>query len=115
MNLSYETPKKNEGKQWRFDLTTNWLGRQRLPDTTANPGEFRLPSHSPAYGLINAQVTKAFSNKFEIYVGGENIGNYTQERPILSNIEPFGTYFDSTILYGPVLESAYYAGFRYKI
>ncbi len=115
MNLSYETPKKNEGRQWRFDLTTNWLGRQRLPDTTANPREFRLPSNSPSYGLINAQVTKAFSNKFEIYVGGENIGNYTQERPILSNTEPFGTYFDSTILYAPVLESAYYAGFRYKI
>jgi hypothetical protein len=115
MNLSYETPKKDEGRHWRFDITANWLGRQRLPDTSANPEEFQLPSHSPSYGLINAQVTKAFSNTFELYIGGENIGNFTQELPIISSMEPFGTYFDSTILYGPVLESAYYAGFRYKI
>jgi hypothetical protein len=115
MNLSYETPKKDEGRHWRFDITANWLGRQRLPDTSANPEEFQLPSHSPSYGLLNAQVTKAFSNTFELYIGGENIGNFTQELPIISSMEPFGTYFDSTILYGPVLESAYYAGFRYKI
>lgn len=115
LNTSYETPKRNEGSQWRFDLTGNWLGRQRLPDTSTNPQQFRLPSHSPAYGLINAQVTKVFSNTFEMYVGGENIGNFTQERPILSNAAPFGSYFDSTIVYGPVLESAYYVGFRYKI
>ncbi|MDC6385745.1 TonB-dependent receptor [Flagellimonas taeanensis] len=114
-NLSYETPKIREGAQWRFDFTANWLGRMRLPNTSANPEEFQLPSHSPSYMLINAQVTKVFSNKFECYIGGENIGNFTQDSPILSSNDPFGTYFDSTILYGPVLRSTYYAGFRYKI
>lgn len=114
INLGYETPMKSGG-QWRFDFTTNWLGRQRLPNTTANPEEFQLPSHSSSYMLINAQITKVFSNKFECYIGGENIGNFTQDSPILSSNDPFGTYFDSTILYAPVLKSTYYAGFRYKI
>ncbi len=113
-NLNYETL-MNENGQWRFDLTANWLGRQRLPDTTSNPMEFQLPSSAPTYVLINAQITKVFSKKFEVYLGGENINNFTQSTPILAPNDPFGPYFDSTILYGPVLESAYYAGFRYKI
>lgn len=114
VNLNYETLKKNDG-QWRFDFTSNWLGEQRLPNTNDNPVEFQLPSYSPSYVLINAQVTKVFSNKFEVYIGGENINNFTQDMPILSNENPFDTYFDSTILFGPVLGKAYYAGFRYKI
>nr|WP_299067395.1 TonB-dependent receptor [uncultured Allomuricauda sp.] len=114
VNLNYETLKKNNG-QWRFDFTSNWLGEQRFPNTSPNPIEFQLPSHSPSYVLLNAQVTKVFSNTFEVYIGGENINNFVQDTPILSNENPFGTYFDSTILYAPVLGKAYYAGFRYKI
>ncbi len=114
VNLNYETLKRHE-RQWRFDFTSNWLGRQRLPDTSSNPVEFRLPEWSSSYMLVNAQITRVFSNKFEFYIGGENIGNFTQGNPILSSNDPFGTYFDSTILYAPVLQSLYYAGFRYKI
>ncbi|MGX1930518.1 TonB-dependent receptor [Flagellimonas sp. 2504JD4-2] len=114
INLNYETLMDSYG-QWRFDFTANWLGRQRLPNTSDNPLEFQLGSHSPSYVLINAQVTKAFSKKFEVYLGGENINNFTQNSPIIAPNDPFGTYFDSVILYGPVLESAYYLGFRYKI
>lgn len=114
VNLNYETQKIGE-KQWRFDFTSNWLGRQRLPNTEANPIAFRLPEWSDSYNLINAQITRVLSNKFEVYLGGENMGNFTQSNPILSSNDPFGTYFDSTILYGPVLQSLYYVGFRYKI
>ncbi len=114
VNLNYETLKKNDS-QWRFDFTSNWLGEQRLPNTSDNPIEFQLRSYSPSFVLINAQITKVFSNKFEVYIGGENINNFTQDMPILSNANPFGTYFDSTILFGPVLGKAYYTGFRYKI
>ncbi|UII79923.1 TonB-dependent receptor domain-containing protein [Flagellimonas sp. CMM7] len=114
VNLNYETLQRG-GQQWRFDFTSNWLGKQRLPNTESNPVEFQLPPYSPSYMLINAQVTKVFSNKFEFYVGGENINNFTQNMPILSGNNPFGPYFDSTILYAPVLKGTYYVGFRYKI
>ena len=114
INLGYET--KNLGqRQWRLDFTSNWLGKQRLPNTEVNPVGYRLPSHSDSYLLLNAQITRVFSERFEFYIGGENMGNFTQNMPILSSNDPFGTYFDSTILYGPVLRSLYYAGFRYKI
>jgi outer membrane receptor protein involved in Fe transport len=114
INLNYETQKLSE-KQWRFDFTSNWLGRQRIPDTSANPEAFQLPEWSSSYTLLNAQITRVFSNTFELYFGGENIGNFTQNTPILSSNDPFGPYFDSTLLYGPVLHSLYYIGFRYKI
>lgn len=114
VNLGYETQKKYE-RQWRFDITSNWLGKQRLPNTSSNPEAYQLPTHSEGYVLVNTQITRVFSNKFELYIGGENIGNFTQKEPILSSNNPFGPYFDSTILYGPVLGNTYYAGFRYKI
>ncbi|SHF79544.1 Outer membrane receptor proteins, mostly Fe transport [Arenibacter palladensis] len=114
-NLSYETHRKSNGSQWRFDYTLHWQGEQRLPNTASNPNNYQFASFSPSYGLMNTQVTRVFSKKFEVYIGGENIANYTQEMAILGSDDPFGPYFDSTILYAPVLGSTYYIGLRYKL
>ena len=56
-----------------------------------------------------------FSSTFEVYVGGENIGNYRQEKAILGSDNPFGTTFDTSIIYAPVFGQMYYAGLRFKI
>ncbi|CAL2076762.1 Outer membrane receptor for ferrienterochelin and colicin [Tenacibaculum sp. 190524A05c] len=115
MNASYETAKNENGGLWKFDTTYNFIGKQRLPNTSTNPVEFQLPEYSAGYNLLNAQITKVFSNKFEVYVGGENITNVRQSNPILGSDDPFGVNFDSTIVYAPIFGSAYYAGFRFKI
>ncbi|HKO78576.1 MAG TPA: TonB-dependent receptor [Flavobacterium sp.] len=114
-NLGYETHIKDKGQQWKFDFTYNWIGEQQLPYTASNPVEFQLPEHSPAYSLMNAQITRVFSSTFEVYAGGENIGNYTQNPAIVDAQNPFGPYFDATILYAPVFGQMYYAGLRFKI
>jgi outer membrane receptor for ferrienterochelin and colicins len=114
-NLSYETTPKPNGAQWRFDYTFNRIGEQRLPDTSLNPEEFRLEEFSAPYSLMNAQIAKVFSNKIEIYAGVENMTNFKQKSPVLASQDPFGQYFDTTIVYAPVLGSMYYAGFRLKI
>ncbi|HEX9151356.1 MAG TPA: TonB-dependent receptor plug domain-containing protein, partial [Flavobacterium sp.] len=36
-NLEYETNVGDQGKQWKFDYTFNWIGQQQLPNTAANP------------------------------------------------------------------------------
>ena len=100
---------------WKFDLTYNWLSEQRFASTSSNPVEFRLPEESPTVGTLNAQVTKVFSPKFEVYVGGENVTNVRQNNPILGANDPFGSNFDTTFVYGPVFGSMYYAGLRFKI
>jgi outer membrane receptor for ferrienterochelin and colicins len=114
-NLGYETPMLNKGQQWKFDFTYNWIGEQQLPYTASNPVAYRLPESSPSYSLMNAQITRVFSSTFEVYVGGENIGNYKQNPAIVDSQNPFGPYFDATILYAPVFGQMYYAGLRFKI
>lgn len=114
-NASFETNKADNGSQWKFDTTYNFIGTQRLPNTSSNPVGLQLPDYTEGYNLLNAQITKVFSDKFEVYVGGENITNVQQKNPILGSNNPFGANFDSTIAYAPIFGSAYYAGFRFKI
>ncbi len=114
-NLSFETHIVEKGRQWKFDFTYNWLGKQRLPNTATNPIENRFPDYSPSFSLMNAQITRTFSSTFEMYAGVENLGNYTQEKAILGNENPFGTNFDTSIVYAPVFGQMFYAGLRFKI
>ncbi len=114
-NLEYETHVKSKGKQWKFDYTLNWLGKQQLPNTASNPTIDRLTGFSPSFAVMNMQITRTFSTVFEVYIGGENIGNYRQEKAILGANNPFGPTFDTSIIYAPVFGQMYYAGLRYKI
>ncbi len=114
-NLAYETHIGEKGKQWKFDFTYNWLGKQRLPSTWANPADDRFSKYSPSFSLMNAQVTRTLSSTFEIYLGGENIGDYSQDKAILGSGDPFGPTFDTSIVYAPVFGQMFYAGLRFKI
>lgn len=114
-NLEYETTASDEGKQWKFDYTFNWSGKQQLPYTASNPAEDQFPDFSPSYAVMNAQVTRIFSPVFEVYIGGENIGNYKQQKAILGANDPFGPNFDASVAYAPIFGQMYYAGLRFKI
>ena len=114
-NASYETEVNEYGSQWKLDATYNWLGKQRFSSTASSPSAFQLPEYSPTIGTLNAQITKVFSPKFEVYLGGENITNIRQNNPIVSADNPFGANFDTTFVYGPIFGSMYYAGLRFKI
>lgn len=114
-NASYETLGHEFIKKWKFDATFNWLGQQRFSSTVGNPAQYQLPERTPTVATLNGQVTKVFSSKFEMYLGGENITNVRQDNPILASDDPFGANFDTTFVYGPIFGSMYYAGLRFKI
>jgi hypothetical protein len=114
-NLEYATHIKEKGKQWKLDYTLNWLGSQQLPTTITNAIADRLPNFAPAFTVMNAQITRTFSSTFEMYVGGENIGNYRQDKAVLGTSNPFGPTFDASIIYAPIFGAMYYAGLRFKI
>jgi hypothetical protein len=72
INLAYETKNK-----WKFDYTVQWLGEQRIPDTSENPEAHRLAPYSPDYVLMNAQVSKDLKDQWSVYLGhGEYDGLY---------------------------------------
>jgi hypothetical protein len=83
--------------------------------TSTNAIADRLPDFAAAFTVMNAQITRTFSSTFEMYLGGENIGNYRQDKAILGAINPFGPTFDASILYAPIFGAMYYTGLRFKI
>jgi len=114
-NIAYHTRQQMNGSQWKFDTTFNWLGKQRFSSTENNPLVYQLNKYTPEITTLNAQVTKVFSPNFEVYLGGENITNVRQDNPILGANDPFGSYFDTTYVYGPIFGSTYYAGLRFRM
>lgn len=109
-NLAYETNNK-----WIFDVTTQWIGTKRIPITATNPIPYQLPENSPSYWQVNAQVTKQFGAKWDVYLGAENITNYKQPSPILATDNPFSPYFDGSMVWGPINGRMFYIGMRYKL
>ena len=115
VNLGYQTPAKENGSQWKFDYTLHALGKQRIPSTASYPAQYQLPDYAEPYSLMNAQITKVFNNSFEVYLGGENLTNYTQNNAVLGADNPFGANFDTSIVYAPIMGRMFFAGFRFKI
>ncbi len=111
VNLAYEI------SGWKFDWTVNFVGTKRIPSTESNPVAYQITQSSPDYLTMNAQVSKSFGKKklFDLYVGGENLTNYIQQKAILAADQPFGTYFDASMIWGPIVGRMFYTGFRYKI
>ena len=110
-NLAYEL------NGWKFDYTFNVNGSKRIPNTSANPMQYLLTTHSPSYLLMNAQVSKTIGKKYpiDIYWGGENLANYFQPDPIIAANQPFNRYFDASLVWGPVSGRLLYTGLRFKI
>ncbi|MBM2813333.1 MAG: hypothetical protein HW421_95 [Ignavibacteria bacterium] len=99
-------------ESWSFDFTAEYNGSGRIPNTKLNPDTLRLPESFDPFVLLHTQVTKRFGD-FEIYLGGENLTNYTQSNPILSADKPFEKYFDSGMIWAPIVGRVIYTGFRW--
>ncbi len=110
INLAYQT-----GNHWKFDITAQWFGMKRLPNTSGNPVDKQMGDHSPAYFQLMGQVTKQFGKRWELYLGGENLTNYTQKNLIIDAANPFSNYFDASIVWGPVNGRIIYTGVRFRI
>ncbi len=100
---------------WLLDFTLNWQGQKRIPSTQLNPIEFQMEETSPDFVMINAQISKTWWDVFDLYVGVENAFNYQQPNPIIAAEDPFGSYFDSSLIWGPIFGRNIYAGIRYTV
>ncbi len=108
LTLSYAT----RYERWKFDLTNQLNGPSRIPDTSKNPEQYRRSEYSPAYFMMYAQITRRFRN-MDIYAGAENLTNFKMHNPIIAADDPFGSHFDSSLIWGPFMGRKFYAGIRY--
>lgn len=109
-NVAYTTRNK-----WSFDLTASVTGTKRLPSTQTNATRDQFITESPAYLQVNGQVTKAFKNGIDVYVGVENLTDYRQEQLLIAGDRPFGATFDGSMIWGPIMGRVVYAGVRFKL
>ena len=108
LTTSYKTPL---GK-WQFDVTAQLNGGGRMPDPdAANP--LWQKTFKP-YPQLMAQITK-YWRTCSLYLGGENLTNYTQKEPVIAASEPFGADFDASMVYAPVSGWKIYLGFRWNL
>lgn len=105
-NVSYDY------SSWKFNYTLSYNGSKRLTQAHLTP--YQLNPKSPAYVIMNAQVTKTIGKKLpiDVYVGAENIGNFFQEKLIVSAQNPFDPTFDASQIWGPIGGRMFYVGVR---
>lgn len=107
LNLQYAT----RMRKWTFDVTAQLNGRSRIPTQTGNLAD---SEHSPIYPMFYAQVSRRIKH-WDIYVGCENIGNYTQKHPILNADNPYSSDFNSSLIWGPLMGRKFYIGVRFNL
>ena len=109
VNLAYAT----KYDIWKFDLTWQWSGSRRIPNAYVHASD-SPEVNAPAFSMVYGQVTRQFKH-WEMYVGVENLFNFTQPNPIMGASDPFARGFDATMVWGPVAGRMVYTGLRYKI
>jgi hypothetical protein len=110
LNMSYSTLLQ----KWQFDFTAQFSGSGRIPSTATNIEEYIRPEKFDPFQIYNAQITKYFK-MWNVYIGVENLWNFTQHHPIIDAEHPFSEYFDSSLVWGPLMGRKFYFGIRFAI
>ncbi len=120
ITTSYQTPLK----KWQFDLTAQFNGGGRMPDGlkdyflgTLGSTQYEERNGSlyyKWYPQLMAQITKYFRT-WSLYVGAENMTNFTQKNPVVGAEQPFDPGFDASMAWAPTTGWKIYAGFRWRL
>jgi len=111
VTLDYTTP----NKKWMFNTRVQLVGPQRLPDNSKIPHEYThdFPEISPTYAIWNAQITRSFGKKLELYIGGENLNGFQQHNAIIAANEPDSPFFNGSQIWAPLMGQVAYLGLRF--
>ena len=132
ITTSYQTPLKT----WQFDLTAQFNGEGRMPDGFVVPaGSQQYTVHNGQiyhtwYPQLLGQVTKFFRT-WSIYLGAENMTNFTQDNPIVGErleakgmrhggasagvVNPYSSNYDASMIWAPIHGWKLYLGFRWAL
>jgi len=110
LTLSYA----NEDRDWLFDSSFLLNGNGRIPSTKENPVQYQREESFAEFININAQITKKI-DIVDLYLGVENLTNFKQNNPIIASDDPFGEYFDASLVWGPIDGRKFYLGIRLSV
>jgi len=130
VTMSYVTPLK----KWQFDVTAQFNGYGRMPDGFKQSAISSQPSavsgqyyekngniYHNWYPQLLAQVTK-YWRTCSLYVGAENMTNFTQDHPIAGTYDADGRVimdysvpFDASMVWAPTSGWKIYIGFRWAL
>ena len=124
ITTSYQTPLKT----WQFDLTAQFNGEGRMPDGFVIPegsNQYRVLDNGQIYHKwypqLLGQVTKFFRT-WSIYLGAENMTNFTQDNPIVGErtaehnfVNPQSANYDASMIWAPIHGWKLYLGFRWAL
>ena len=109
LNLQYKT----NLSRWIFDFTASVNGSARvydfMKDLKDDDGSLLYAGgRTPVYPLLYAQITRRFRG-FDVYVGVENITNFTQMHVLVGDRNAAGEWtpwtpgFDASCVWGPIM------------
>ena len=121
LNLQYAT----NLNRWIFDFTASLNGSCRVYDFMAdlvdeNNQLIYKNGRTPVYPMLYAQVTRRFKG-WDVYMGAENLTNFTQKNPILGTrssdgyVNPRVPSFDASCIWGPLMGIKAHIGFRFTL
>ena len=110
LSMSYAT----KYNKWMFDANVQYNGKARLPKALSDVASVEYSDYSPGFFMFQAQITRKF-RAFSVYAGGENLGNFIQENPIIAADNPFGDDFDASMVWGPIIGRRFFVGVRYTL
>lgn len=98
--------------QWRLDVQTMFTGAMPLPDFGSDaPGTNR----SDPFFQHHVKCSWQFNEQWAASIAVRNLGNWTQESPIIAADQPFSDEFDTNFAYGPIQTRRFIFGLSYVI
>ena len=105
---------ESNNKIWSINITGHFVGKMRLPDKTYLPSQLSIlySETSKPFLHVQSQINYLKSN-FEIYLGCENMTNYTQHHAIIDNKNTSSAYFETSEVYAPLNGIKPYIGIKW--
>jgi len=110
LNVGYIT----RNKRWEYDITASVYSQKRLAVVRLPDQSLSTHNRGEIVPIVNAQITHVFK-KFDVYLGSENMFDYRLDNPIIDAENPFGSSFDATRVWAPIVGINVYAGIRVKL
>lgn len=89
-------------RRWQVDLIAAYTGWLRVPSTSANPPAYQRPEVGGRFWILTSLFTYRI-DEWELQFGLENLLNYRQPLPVIASEQPFGPYFDMSLIWGPIM------------